>query len=111
VTVVQERDLKATRRSLLDWLSKMLPQSSSVEISALDVPAASGYSNETFLFEASWLEGTVREARALVARTQPPGPGLFPTYDVLKQAAVMETVKTHSQVPVPTVLWKRAESI
>jgi aminoglycoside phosphotransferase (APT) family kinase protein len=105
MAVVQKRNLDELRGSLVEWLSKKLPNARRLEISRLDVPAGSGFSNETFLFEASWTNATV-QTRRLVARTQVSGPGLFPTYDVMRQASVMETLARHSGVPVPTILWK-----
>jgi aminoglycoside phosphotransferase (APT) family kinase protein len=109
MAIVQSKDLATTRKSLTDWLAKQLPDAAHVEISKLIVPAGSGFSNETFLFEASWVDaGTVRRRR-LVARTQVAGPGLHQTYDVLMQASVMEAIKKHSDVPVPKILWKEED--
>ena len=109
MAVVHERDLEGTRRSLENWLRRKLPRSASVELSSLEMPAGNGLSNETFMLEASWVEAAAVQKQGLVARTQVPGPGLHMTYDVLMQAAVMESLKKHSDVPVPTVRWKEED--
>jgi aminoglycoside phosphotransferase (APT) family kinase protein len=109
MAVVEERDLEATRESLSAWLIKRLSHATDVEISKLVVPSSNGFSNETYLFEASWVERGTVEKHDLVARTQAPGPSLHLNYDVLKQAYVMEKLEQHSSVPVPRVLWKETD--
>jgi aminoglycoside phosphotransferase (APT) family kinase protein len=110
MAAIQQRDLAETRRSLRDWLNRRLPQVDEIEISELRVPASSGFSNETFLFDVSWVEAGTLHKHNLVARTQVPGPGLHPTYDVLLQATVMETLESRTDIPVPKVLWKESDA-
>ena len=42
-------------------------------------------------------------ARSLVARVQPNGPGVFPRYDLDKEARVISALGEHTGVPVPKV--------
>lgn len=105
---VPRRDLDETRRRLLAWLRGRLPAAQGLEISALSGPAATGFSNDTLLFDATWREGGRRHARALVCRVQPAGTGVFPRYDVARQYRVMEALRG-TPVPVPAMLWLESD--
>jgi aminoglycoside phosphotransferase (APT) family kinase protein len=77
-----------------------------VEVSNLRAPAASGFSNETLFFDASWQDSTGPRQLSMVARLQPDGPGLYPVYDIGLQYDVMRALAEHTAVAVPTVLWR-----
>ena len=49
-----ERDLVLARRRLTEWMQRMLPGASGLELSELVAPQSSGFSNETLLFSARW---------------------------------------------------------
>jgi aminoglycoside phosphotransferase (APT) family kinase protein len=98
---VPRRDLDETRRRLRAWLRQRTP---GAEISELTGPAATGFSNDTLLFDLACQEqGRIRE-RALVCRVQPTGLGVFPRYDVAQQYRVMDALR-ETAVPVPAMLW------
>jgi aminoglycoside phosphotransferase (APT) family kinase protein len=58
-------------------------------------------SNDTLLTEADWGEGE----RRIVVRLAPAGRPLFPKYDLAAQVAVLEALRAHTDIPVPSVLW------
>jgi aminoglycoside phosphotransferase (APT) family kinase protein len=101
---VPRRDLDDTRRRLLDWLRGRLPGARAIEVSPLAGPAATGFSNDTLLFDLAWEQDGRREERALVCRVQPTGVGVFPHYDVAGQYRVMDALRA-TAVPVPAMLW------
>lgn len=98
------RDLEDTRARLLAWLRGRLPAARDLALSPLTGPAATGFSNDTLLFDLAWREGDRREVRRLVCRVQPAGPGVFPRYDVAQQYRVMDALRA-TAVPVPAMLW------
>ena len=90
-------------RGLAGWLAERLEGASEVRIGELRAPSANGFSNITALFEAAWRSRGAAQRRKLVARIEPTGEGLFPTYDVGRQFDVMQALES-SAVPVPKVL-------
>jgi aminoglycoside phosphotransferase (APT) family kinase protein len=81
-----------------------LPRATELVVSELAGPAATGFSNDTLLFDLESVEDGRREHRALVARIQPTGFGVFPTYDLRLQYRVMAALRG-TDVPVPQMLW------
>src|SRR5688572_20498153 len=77
---------------------------SPVEVAPFNAPGA-GLSNETLLTTATW-NG---ETRRLVLRLAPSGRGIFPAYDLDRQARVMDCLRAHTHVPVPEVLWREPD--
>ena len=94
---------------LTDWLAARLGEVRGVRIERLDAPAANGFSNITMLFDARWTDKSGLQERRFVARIQPTGEGLFPTYDVGRQFNVMRALES-SSVPVPATLWLEPDS-
>ena len=90
------------RERLCVWLQGKMPRAQQLEISAFTSPEA-GASNETLLFTASWCEDGEPHERGLVARLQPAGEGLFPTYNLALQFQAMAAL-AGSGVPVPAVV-------
>lgn len=101
--IVQEASTGAAR-AMADWLARRLGEASGVAIGSLDAPDANGFSNITMLFDAQWTDGQGAHDRRFVARVQPTGEGLFPTYDVSRQFEVMRALEA-SAVSVPKALW------
>lgn len=101
---VPRRDLERTREQLLRWLHRRLPRASGLSLSPLTGPAATGFSNDTLLFDLAWSEDGRPVSRALVCRLQPSGLGVFPRYDVAQQYRVMAALHG-TGVPVPAMLW------
>ena len=96
-------DTELAAKRLADWLGAKLPEAQDVIVTDVQVPGAGGLSNETVLFTASWREDGVEQTRGMVARVQPDGPGVFPEYDLSKEAAVIKALAEKSDVPVPDV--------
>jgi aminoglycoside phosphotransferase (APT) family kinase protein len=93
---VVDTDLQAC---FADWLSERV--GARVELAPFVVPGHGGFSNETFVTAADWGDGE----RGLVLRLAPAGPGLFPDYDLDRQARVVQLLRAHTDVPVAEVLW------
>ena len=100
--IVGQRDPEATRLALAKWLAVQTGRA--VEIRNLVVPQSSGFSNETFLFDAHW-DGS-EDVEALVLRSQPQAYALFPEIDLIEQQYLsMKLLGDHSNVPVAKVRW------
>ena len=86
-----------------------LPDARGLAVPALEIPQASGFSNETFLFEATWKDAGEHRDR-LVLRAQPQEYGLFPRIDIIEQQyRTMKLLGEHTDVPVPRVRWAEAD--
>ncbi len=92
-------------KQLADWLGGKMPDARDIAVTDVHVPGAGGLSNETVLFTAAWNEDGVTVTRGMVARVQPDGPGVFPDYDLHKEATVISALADHSPVPVPAVYY------
>jgi aminoglycoside phosphotransferase (APT) family kinase protein len=79
------------------WLARKLDVDA-VDVTDVEIPAASGFSAETLMFNAAWDGGSGR----YVARVEPDGTGLFPSYDVIAEARVIDAIG--DTVPVPTIV-------
>lgn len=107
---VPRRDLEKTRECLWRWLQARLPQARGLRISPLTGPAATGFSNDTLLFDLSYEEDGQPVERALVCRAEPTtGFSVFPSYDVARQYRVMDALSGTS-VPVPRMLWHEPDA-
>lgn len=92
---------------LESWLPDALAVEGPVEVSDVVIPTASGMSSETVLFNATWAGGS----RGLVVRV-PPEVGLFPEYDLAREARTMSALAKHSTAPVPAVVaHEQADSV
>jgi len=100
----EKRDPEQIRRQLLPWLARRLPQAKALELRDLRSPSDTGFSSDTLLFELHWEQAGEKHQRRLVARIQPRGFNVFPSYDLTIQYRVMEAL-AGSDVPVPRVLW------
>ncbi|MBW2288389.1 MAG: phosphotransferase family protein [Deltaproteobacteria bacterium] len=99
-----QRDLELTAKQLALWLQERLPDARNLEVIGLAKPSATGFSNETLLFDLHWDErGKAREA-GYVVRIEPTGPGVFPEYDLSLQYNIMDILGKKTQVPVPALL-------
>jgi aminoglycoside phosphotransferase (APT) family kinase protein len=96
-------DTDAAAKRLAECLSRKMPDAQSITVSDVHVPGAGGLSNETVLFTANWQQDGEAVTRGMVARVQPDGPGVFPDYNLRKEAAVITALGEHSAVPVPHV--------
>jgi aminoglycoside phosphotransferase (APT) family kinase protein len=105
--VADQRDPAAVKAALEPWMATQLGLEA-VEITELDIPQSSGFSNETFLLEAQW-DG-VDAPQGLVLRSQPRTHTIFPEIDLIRQQFLtMKLLYEHSDVPVPKVLWAETD--
>jgi aminoglycoside phosphotransferase (APT) family kinase protein len=100
---IGRRPAAEIKRVLADWLTGRIEGASGVRIGELRAPSANGFSNITAVFEAAWRSHGAEKRRRLVARIEPTGEGLFPTYDVGRQFDIMKALE-FSAVPAPKVL-------
>jgi aminoglycoside phosphotransferase (APT) family kinase protein len=98
------RDFEKTRVQLAEWLHGKLPRATELLVSPLSGPGATGFSSDTLLFDVESIEDGRRVHRALVARVEPTGFNVFPTYDLTKQYRVMDALRA-TGVPVPKMHW------
>jgi len=89
------------------WLSTRF--GAEVEISHLWIPPSSGWSAETFIFDAAWSDDDDAHRRALVARLEPVRESLFPWYDLVKEARVIEALGKRTDVAVPTIVGREED--
>lgn len=97
-------DLAEVGGRLSAWLPGVLGVDGPVEITDLVIPEASGMSSQTVLFETIVGEGAARTKRGFVVRVPPTGEGVFPDYDIAREARVMSALAAATDVPVPNVV-------
>jgi len=106
MALVNAIDPGTARARLAGWLAERLPGATDVAVDDVTVPQASGVSNETVLFEATWREDGAPRRRGLVARVVPGGEGVIPTtYDLATEHAVLRALHADGGVAVPEPLW------
>src|SRR4029453_11534686 len=99
VTVAaRQRDLGAVHDGLTRWVRAQHPHADDVRLGPLRKPST-GYSSETLLFGLTWTEHGVDKEDELVARLPPAGGGIFPVYDLNRQAEVQRALTT-TAIPV-----------
>jgi aminoglycoside phosphotransferase (APT) family kinase protein len=76
-----------------------------VDVHDVRIPPASGMSNETLLFDATWSDAGVHYERELVARVAPAGPAVYMRYDLALEAHVLRALFANTSIPVPKVLF------
>lgn len=96
-------DTELAANRIADWLASKWPENQDITVTDVNVPGAGGLSNETVLFTANWRDADGEQTRGMVARVQPDGPGVFPDYNLAKEATVIKALAEHSPVPVPQV--------
>lgn len=92
---------EVARDGLQRWFSAKRGVSS-VRIDALSIPSENGLSNETILFDVTWTEAGVEQTGSMVARVEPAGEGLSPTYDIASEAKLLRALGT-SGLRVPSI--------
>jgi aminoglycoside phosphotransferase (APT) family kinase protein len=102
---VPRRDPVETARALERWLGRRL-DATSVTVVDLTTPKA-GFSNETIIGRAAWVDASGEHERDVVVRIEPTAHQLFVEPDALRQAHVMSLLA--GQVPVPHVWCTEAD--
>lgn len=99
-------DPHKAERTLSRWLATRLPGAEGIAVSGVRIPSSSGLSAETVMFDASWRENGAERHEGLVARVQPSGPAVFPSYHLDVEFAVMKALGENTAVPVPKTYWQ-----
>jgi aminoglycoside phosphotransferase (APT) family kinase protein len=109
--VAGQRDPDQIRDVLTEWMARQMPDATEVTITNLVVPQSSGFSNETFLLDASWVENGEKVDAELVLRSQPVMSLLFPEIDLVTQQYLsMKLLGESSNVPVPNTRWAERDT-
>ena len=97
-----QRDLEKARVTIQAWLAERRPDASGLEVSELTGPGATGFSNETLLFDVSWTDSGEHRSESLVLRVKPTGYRVFLEDDFDLQYKVLEELGRRGVI-VPTV--------
>lgn len=104
MALANTRDPQESAAQLTGWLTSKVG-ADDVVVTDVETPQASGLSNETLLFSATWTEDGEPRGGRYVARIAPQGPAVFPSYDLAKEQQVMQALALHTAVPVPQTPW------
>jgi aminoglycoside phosphotransferase (APT) family kinase protein len=96
------RDLDQVHERLTRWFAAR--GRGTPVVGELSTPTSGGMSSETVLFQVDWPGGRSEE---LVARLVPAADAVpvFPSYDLGRQARIMDLVRERTRIPVPRVRW------
>ncbi len=103
-------DPESYREALDAWMRARMPEATTLRVHDVDMPRATGFSNETVFFRASWKQGGADRTQRFVARIEPPDGGLFPVQtpacavSVEVQYRIMSAVADAAIVPMPKLV-------
>jgi aminoglycoside phosphotransferase (APT) family kinase protein len=102
------RDPESFRDALDAWMKQQRPDATDLRVHDVDMPRATGFSNETVFFSATYREDGDERSERLVARIEPRDAGLFPIQtspacdvSVGLQHRVMSCVEATGVAPIP----------
>ncbi len=104
------QDPETYRESLDAWMKGQRPEAEGLRVHDVDMPRATGFSNETVFFSATGREQGGERTRRYVARIEPTDGGLFPVQtpacriSVEAQHRIMRTVAEAGLAPIPPLL-------
>ncbi len=110
MALANTRDPQESAAQLTSWLATKLDGATDVVVSDVETPQASGLSNETLLFTASWTEDGQPRSGRYVARVAPQGPAVFPSYDLVTEQRVMHALAEQTAAPVPSAPWVETDT-
>jgi aminoglycoside phosphotransferase (APT) family kinase protein len=102
---------------LTRWFEQRDDGRRDIEVSGVDIPMATGFSNETAFFELDWSDADGTHHQRYVARIEPGSGPLFPpqtsetTVSVGLQYRIMATVREHGIPVPPTVDYEPGSSV
>jgi len=100
-----------TRLALQDWFKTHNAGTDSANIPALHIPASTGMSNVTLLFDVELIQQGKKTTFPVVGRIQPQVERpLFPEYDLQAQYRTMEILGAKTSVPAPPLLGYEADA-
>lgn len=103
--IPKQRDPEITAKLLAAYLAGKMPAARDLTVTRVAPPEATGFSTDTLLFDAVWVDEGRRREHSLVARVRPTGYAVFPEYDIALQYRIMKTLGEHTDIPVPKVHW------
>ncbi len=106
--VLVQRDDAELRPTLARWLAGQMPGVADVGVSELSGPPATGFSNETLLFDATWSDAGEEHRAGLVARLAPTTHTVFPEPGFERQQVAMAALAP-TDVPVPRLRWSEPD--
>lgn len=111
------QDRTAYVEALRSWFARQRPDATDVSVGDIDIPAATGFSNETVFFDVDWTEGGAARHERFVGRVEPPTGPLFPpqttecAVSVGVQHRAMATVAEHGVPMCPLVGYEGDPSV
>src|ERR1700738_3020589 len=101
------RDVTALPAVMSQWLSTVLPDGATPEVTVESGVDSTGMSSETIILTARWVQDGKPVEQKLVARVAPTNEDVpvFPTYRLDHQFEVIRQVAELTDVPVPRVRW------
>ena len=101
----EERDFDETAGKLAAWLApKLSVPTQSIRVEDLEEPLSTGFSSDTLLFDLVYEKDGETHKESLVARLEPEEYVMFPTYDIVLQARVLQGLES-TAVAAPKVRW------
>lgn len=103
-------DPETYRESLDVWMHGQMADASDLRVHSVDMPRATGFSNETVFFSTTASEGGRPQTRKWVARIEPPDGGLFPEQTAAcrisceVQHRIMTAIRESGAAPIPEML-------
>ena len=100
-----QRDLEQARKTLTGWLARKFPDATDLDLSEVTGPAFTGFSNETLMFDASWVtsDGSPTH-QGMVVRVKPTGHTVFLEAEFEVQYRIMQILGRETDVPVPALI-------
>ncbi len=103
VPVKRDRDLARARLS--EWFQAKLGDASDPWVSEIGGPDATGFSNETLMFDVRWSQGGEKRERSFVARVKPKEYSVFLDPAFEDQYRVMKSLEENTRIPLPGIYW------
>jgi aminoglycoside phosphotransferase (APT) family kinase protein len=104
------KDRSSYAEALRTWLGRQRPDVTDITIGDIEIPSATGFSNETVFFDAGWTEGGTAHHAKYVGRIEPPTGALFPaqtaecSVSVGVQHRIMAAVAETTDLPMPPLV-------
>ena len=103
------KDRSGYASALQTWFQRQRPDATGVEVGKIDIPSATGFSNETIFFDVDWTDADGAHHERFVGRIEPGSGALFPVQtpacavSVELQQRVMQVVAGHDVPMCPIV--------
>ncbi len=104
------QDPESYREPLDTWMTAQQPEVEGLRVHDVDMPRATGFSNETVFFSATGNEAGRQTTRRYVARIEPRDGGLFPiqtqacVVSAKTQHRIMQVIAETGVAPIPPLL-------